>query len=387
MSWKIILLWILLLLLVIAAELLPHRPVPTLGIVNIGLQVMLFLLCFQMARKDDRAFRPSLINLTILFGSCVLLYGSNFVGTAFFRSDRYVSVYYHEFVNKFGYNALLSVAVVYLIVDFLAQKRSIAMKYAITISVSAIMLVPLYYPYFKDPLHLYRTEEFSRYLEVKTAHEALLNEKAGQPTSDEISQRVLRDRYGAAAPSRTDDRTREEREIRRLSGYLVNGSELILFWKPLNLATVYMSLMLAGLLIVFYAVKFFHDRPQGAYFEKIIFFLFLFFSLEGLHAWAFTKSTDTQLYYSIHSTGQYLVVAVLLALVYVCSVRLRFLVSPIGMYYERQVVRRPEMISRWRDEIDRFVLKSFLQKPPFAGRLGTLETDIKPQQPNRKREA
>jgi hypothetical protein len=387
MSWKIILLWILLLLLVIAAELLPHRPVPTLGIVNIGLQVMLFLLCFQMARKDDRAFRPSLINLTILFGSCVLLYGSNFVGTAFFRSDRYVSVYYHEFVNKFGYNALLSVAVVYLIVDFLAQKRSIAMKYAITISVSAIMLVPLYYPYFKDPLHLYRTEEFSRYLEVKTAHEALLKEKAGQPTSDEISQRVLRDRYGAAAPSRTDDRTREEREIRRLSGYLVNGSELILFWKPLNLATVYMSLMLAGLLIVFYAVKFFHDRPQGAYFEKIIFFLFLFFSLEGLHAWAFTKSTDTQLYYSIHSTGQYLVVAVLLALVYVCSVRLRFLVSPIGMYYERQVVRRPEMISRWRDEIDRFVLKSFLQKPPFAGRLGTLETDIKPQQPNRKREA
>jgi hypothetical protein len=387
MSWKIILLWILLLVLLIAAQLLPHRPVPTLGIVNIGLQVMLFLLCFQMARRDDRAFRPALINLTVLFGSCVLVYASNFAGTAFFRSERYAPVYYHEFVNKFGYSALLTIAVVYLIVDFLAQKRSTVTKYVISASVSVIMLVPLYYPYFKDPLHLYRTEEYSHYLEAKNAHDALAKEKVGEPTVDEISQKVLSRRDVAVDAMRSEDRTKEAREIQRLSSYLANGSELILFWKPLNLATVYMNVMLVGVLIVFYFIKFFHDRPQGAYFEKIIFLLFLFCSLEGLHAWAFTKSTDARLYYAIHSMGQYLIVAVLLALVYVCSVRLRFLVSPIGLYYERQVVLRPEMISRWRDEIDRLILKSFLQKPPFAERLGTLETDLKPQQPNREREA
>jgi hypothetical protein len=387
MSWKTILIWIALVALLVTAQLLPHRHFPSLGIVNIGLEVLLFLLCLQMARKDTRTFRPALINLAILFGFSVPLYASNFIGTAFFQSDRYSSVYYHEFVNKFGYNALLCIAVVYLIVDFLAQKRSTAAKYTISICVSAIMLVPLYYPYFKDPLHLYRTAEYSRYLEIKTAHDALLKEKATEPTKDEISQRVLKGRNAAIAPVGDQDRTREEREIQRLSGYIANGSELILFWKPLNLATLYINIMLVGMLIVFYFIKFFYDHPHGAYLEKIIFFLFFFSALEGLHAWAFTKSPTAQLYYSIHSIGQYLLVAVLLALVYVCSVRLRFLVSPIGKYYERQIVARPEMISRWRDEIDRLVLKSFLRNPPFAERLGTLESDLNPQQPNRKRDA
>jgi hypothetical protein len=387
MSRKIIIIWIVFVLLFLTAQLLPHRRIPTLGNVNLGLQVLLFIMCFQMARKDTKAFRPALVNLAILFGSSVLLYASNFVGTAVLRNDRYLPVYYHEFVNKFGYNALISLAVVYLLVDYLAHKWSMARKYALSVGVSAVMLVPLYYPYFKDPLHLYRTKEFSRYLEVKTAHEALLKEKAEQPTNQEISQRVLRQRYGAVAASRTEDRTKEEREIQRLSGYIAGGSELILFWKPLNLATAYMNMMLIGMLIVFYFVKFFHDRPQGAYFEKITFFLFFFCSLEALHAWAFTESANVQLYHSIHSIAQYLLVAVLLALVYVCSLRLRFLVSPIGMYYQRQVSLRPEMISRWRDEIDRLVLKSFLQKLPFTDRLGTLETDLNPQQSNTKRDA
>jgi hypothetical protein len=387
MTRKIILIWIALVFLLVATQLLPHRHVPTLGIANIGLQVLLFLLCFQMARKDEKAFRPALINLTILFGSCVLLYASNFIGSTFFRSERYLSVYYHEFVNKFGYNAILSLAVVYLIVDFLAQRRSTVAKYAISICVCSVMLVPLYYPYFKDPLHLYRTEEYSRYLEAKIAHDALLKEKAAEPTKDEISQRVLKGRNAVASGVGSQDRTKEEQEIQRLSSYIGGGSELILFWKPLNLATLYMSIMLVGVLIAFYFIKFFYDHPHGAYLEKIIFFLFFFSALEGLHAWAFTKSPSAQSYYSIHSIGQYLLVAVLLALVYVCSVRLRFLISPIGTYYERQVVFRPEMISRWRDEIDRLVLKSFLQKPPFAERLGTLESDLNPQQPNKKRDA
>jgi hypothetical protein len=387
MSWKIILIWVALVALLVTAQLLPHRHVPPLGVVNVGLQVLLFLLCFQMARKDTRPFRPALINLAILFGFSVPLYASNFIGTTFFLGDRYSLVYYHEFVNKFGFNALLCIAVVYLIVDFLAQKRPTAAKYAISICVSAIMLVPLYYPYFKDPLHLYRTEEYSRYLEIKTAHDALVKERAGEPTKDEISQRVLKAGSATVAPVGDQNRTREEQEIQRLSGYIANGSELILFWKPLNLATLYVNIMLVGMLIVFSFIKFFYDHPHGAYLEKIMFFLLFFCGLEGLHAWAFTKSPTAQLYYSLHSIAQYLLVTVLLALVYVCSVRLRFLVSPIGKYYERQVVVCPEMISRWRDEVDRLVLKSFLQKPPFADRLGTLESDLNPQQPNRKRDA
>jgi cytochrome c biogenesis protein CcdA len=338
-----------------------------------------------MARKDVKAYRPALINLGILFCFSVLLYATNFMGTALFRDEPYISVYYHEYVNKFGYNALLAFAVVYLIVDFWFQKKRTITKYAFTFCISAALLVPLYYPYFEDPLHLYRTEEYSRYLEVKIAHNTLMEEKGINPTQAEINQQVLRRRSQTLGAMGVEDRGREEREIERLSAYLANGSEVVLFWKPLNIDTVYVNVILLGLLILFYFAKFFHDRPHGAYFEKITFLLFLFCSLEALHSWAFTKSADAQLYYSIHSIGQYLIIGVLLGLVYVCSVRLRFLVSPIGQYYERQILLRPERISRWRDEIDQLVLKSFLQKTPFADRLGVLEKDENPLQSNIKR--
>jgi hypothetical protein len=379
MMWKIVLVWVAYLVLHYGSQVLPHRAVPTPGSVNFGLQFLVFLLCFHMARKDVRAFRPALINLAILFGFSVVLYASNFMGTFFFQDEPYISIYYHEFVNKFGHNAFLLLAVLYLIVDFWFQKHKTISKYALTLCVSGSMLVPLYAPYFKDPLHLYRTEEYSRYLKVKTAHHMLLKEKGVEPSQPEINQRVLGGRSQALDALAAEERGREEREIERLSTYLTNGNEVTLFWKPLNLGTMYVNLMLVGLLIVFYVGKFLHDRPQGAYLEKITFLLFLLCSLEVLHQWAFIKSVDAQLYHSIVSIGQYLIIAVLLALVYVCSVRLRFLASPIGQYYERQILLHPEKISRWRDEIDRLVLKSFLQKMPFTDRLGILERDGNPQ--------
>ena len=141
------------------------------------------------------------------------------------------------------------------------------------------------------------------------------------------------------------------------------------------------------LITVFYFLKYRNDKPHGAYFEKVIFLLFILCALEALHSWTYAQSTDASLYYSIYDVAQYLIIAVLLALVYVCSIRLRFLLSPIGLYYERKILVQPEKISRWRDEIDSLILRSFLVKTPFVGRLGTLEPNDKPQQPNVKGES
>jgi len=261
MMWKIVFPWITYLVLHFGSQVLPHRPVSTPGSVNFGLQFLVFLLCFHMARKDIKTFRPALINLAILFGFSVVLYASNFMGTVFFQNEPYISVYYHEFVNKVGYNAVFALAVVYLIMDFWFQDRKTITKYALTLCVSLPMLVPLYYPYFRDPLHLYRTEEYSRYLEVKTAYDALRGEKGSEPSQAEINQRVLREKSQTLGLLTAEDRGREEHEIEKLSVYLTNRNEVVLFWKPLNLGTVYVNLMLIGLLLVFYLLKFFHDRP------------------------------------------------------------------------------------------------------------------------------
>ena len=375
-----------------ALLLLPHRHYSTISSVNIGLQFLLFLLCYKMARKDDKTFRPVTVNLTIFFGFSILMYLSIFVGTVLFTSNQYASVYYHECVNKFGVNAVLVIAVVYLIVDYRFQKWRTITKYAITLSILAALMVFLYLPYLQDPLYLYRTEEYSRYLELKSAHSSIIKESGTEPMSSEVIERALMNRGLQVDKLNPEYLARERGSLSELTKYLAGGNELILFWKPLNLNTVYVNAVLLGLIAIFYLLKLFNDRPHGAYFEKIIFLFFLFCAIEILHAWAYTQSaderlTDAKLYYAIHEVGQYLTIVVLLALVYVCSVRLRFILSPVGRYYERQIVLNPERVSRWRDEIDRLILKAFLHRAPFSGRFGILETEQKPQPPNRKGEA
>lgn len=386
MLWKIMLMWAAFLALHFLSLLLPHRQYSELGSVNLGLQWLIFLLCFRMTRRDVREFKPALINLAVLFGFSILQYLSIFVGPVIFRNETYASVYYHEYVNKFGHTAILALAVLYLIVEYRFLKWSTLKKYAVTISIAGLILIPLYYPCLKDPLQLYRTEEYSGYLAIKSAHDAIQKERGGEPTQAEVVEKALTSRKQQSGALTAEDIVRERNRLNELTRYLENGGDLILFWKPLNLNTVYANGALVAFIFGFYILKFRRDTPHGAYFEKIIFLFLIFCSLEALHSWTYAQSVNTALYYSIHDVAQYLIIAVLLGFVYVCSVRLRFLLSPVGQYYERQIILQPERISRWRDEIDRLVLRSFLQKTPFVGRLGTLEPKEKTQQPNTKGE-
>ncbi len=189
MMWKIVFVWVAYLVLHFGTQVLPHREMSTLASVNFGLQFLLFLICVQMAQKDVKAYRPALINLAILFCLSVFLYASIFMGSALFRNEPYISVYYHEYVNKIGYNAFLAFTVVYLVVDFWFQRKRIITKYALTLCITAAMVVPLYYPYFQDPLHLYRAEEYSHYLEIKTAYNSLMKERGTGPVQEEVTQR------------------------------------------------------------------------------------------------------------------------------------------------------------------------------------------------------
>jgi hypothetical protein len=371
---KVVLLWVAYLVLHFAALIFPHRPYAAPSAANAGLQFLLFLLCFEMARRDAKAFRPALVNLAILFGFSTLLYLSIFVGSALLPKERYAPVYYHEYVNKFGYAVVLGMAIIYLLVDYTFQRWKAIAKYALTLSVLATVLVPLYLPYFKDPLQLYRTEEYSDYLDLQNARDTLLKKRGVEPAQGDLIQKVLTSRCQGSEMTQGSGFQEERGKLSKLMGYLAGSGALILFWKPLNLNSVYFNVALLGLIIVFYFFKFRRDQPFGAYLEKILFLLFLLCSLEVLHLWAYTRGTEDRLYYDIHEVGQYLTIVVLLSLVYVCSLRLRFVVSPVGKFYEKQILLEPEGISRWRDEIDGLVLKAFLQKMPFIGRLGVLET-------------
>jgi hypothetical protein len=49
--------------------------------------------------------------------------------------------------------------------------------------------------------------------------------------------------------------------------------------------------------------------------------------------------------------------------------RLRFITSVKGEFYERELVSDSEHISRWRDAFDNLVVRHFLNPQAFHGRL------------------
>jgi hypothetical protein len=373
MIWKTGLLWLLFVCLHLGSLQLPHRQYSLLSTVNFGLQFLIFLICIQMSRCDVRQFRPAVINVAILFGSSVLLYLSIFIGKSLWTGDPYASIYYHQYVNKIGYNILIAGTVIYLIVDYLVQKWRVVSKYALTTGLLIVLAAPFYYPYVLNPLELYRTEEYSRFLQLKRAQDSFLQERGRKPTVTELVDEMIVSKEVYAAGESEVKVAQARAEQTRLASYLDGNNGLILFWKPLNLSTAFINGILVLSIGILYIFKFRYDRPHAAYLEKIIYLFFFYCALHVLQCWAFTLNPDANLYYAIHDGGQYLTIVVLLGFVLICSLRLRFILSPFGRYYEQQIATEPERISRWRDEIDQLILKSFFQKTPFIGRLGTLE--------------
>ena len=92
---------------------------------------------------------------------------------------------------------------------------------------------------------------------------------------------------------------------------------------------------------------------------------------EVLHSWAHTRSTSYEVYRSVLEVGQYLTIVTLLVMVHVFSMRLRFVLSAVGKYYEEMLALHPEEITRYRDEIDNMIVRYFFKGKKYLGRLAS----------------
>ena len=62
-------------------------------------------------------------------------------------------------------------------------------------------------------------------------------------------------------------------------------------------------------------------------------------------------------------------------MVYVFSMRLRFILTAVGKYYEGMVVAQPDQVTRWRDEIDNVILRNFFKGKKYLGRLASFQSN------------
>jgi hypothetical protein len=130
-----------------------------------------------------------------------------------------------------------------------------------------------------------------------------------------------------------------------------------------------MNVLMIGWIILFFGYQYKKDPPQGAYVDKIMFLFLLICSMDIVHNWGFIKSIEWNSFGEIFRIGQYVTILIELLMVLFFSLRLRFITSVQGEFYEAELAAHPQQISRWRDWVDNMVLAKFFNFKIFNGRL------------------
>jgi hypothetical protein len=351
-STKIILLWLASQTAIGAAfYFLPHQEMMGSAIVDSALQALLFFICLFIYRKE-----PNKKN-RFVFLNFVAFFALSFLGTAYYfvgplTNIKYASFYYFEYHIAL-YIFALSFAIVYLVIDLLLHNVHTALKYSLTSGIVLVFFVWHFLPFFTNPLYLFSTEDIRQWKvldEYTASHKDVTN-------SEEIAGQVNLKSWKDGKP--IGDLYPEEnvRRIEELQPYIDGDNYTVLLYKPLYMNVIYMSVMMIFFMMLFFGYQYEKDPPQGAYIDKIMFTFLLFASTEILHFWGYIKSIEWGLFLGLFDVGQYITVGVLALMVLFFSLRLRFITSTVGEYYEGELAANPHLVSRWYDLVDEFVLR------------------------------
>jgi hypothetical protein len=354
---------------------LPHDEVRYHTILSRSVNSLLFLLSLIIFFKEpNKKNKLIFLNFVVFFFMCFLQIALEFVGRAFLTDDKfkYVNFLYWEY-NTIAYILFLSIAIIYLVIDLLFRDFKALQKYAATLGIVAVFFTYYFFPIFSDPFYLYSTEDIRQwktldtYVENQVAQSGNSNQEL--PSAVELASNVKLQAWHEGVP--VGDLYPEEnmRRINELAPYLDGNNWKVLFFKPMFLKSVHINVMLIGFIILFFGYQYKKDPPQGAYIDKIMFLFLLFCSLEIVHNWGFIKSVEWSSSTEMFSIGQYVTVIIQLLMVLFFSLRLRFITSVQGEFYEAELASNPQHISRWRDWVDEIVLAKFFNFKIFNGRL------------------
>lgn len=373
---KIVLVWLGLVTIgFLLLKVLPNRGMEsTVTGVNQAVMVLTALVSYFIFKNEPNAKnKPIFLNFTIFFGSALLLFAHLFVGKAFFTNLPFASFFYYQYFTSGLFFLLLSLAILYVVIDTLFNDVRTFTKYAIASLIAGGVFIYYYSPILESPKYLYTTEDILDFKAVAAASDKLRAE-GKEATAEEIG--AIADLPAWKDGERVGILFTEQKvkRVEELIPYLEGNNYLTLLTKPLHLNVIYMNVLCIIFIFLFFGYQYKNDPPQGAYIEKIVFLFLPYCSLEIVHFFGYIKSVEHAAYLDYYSVGQYVSLFILLMLLVFFSLRLRFITSVKGEFYERELVSDSEHISRWRDGIDNLVVRHFLNPQTFHGRLFTPRT-------------
>jgi len=366
---KILLTWGVLVISLLAVFLLPHGSSPAITIVTNLLFLTIFVICLFLVIREKQGSNKIIFLNFLLFSAYFVITGiyplighTLFADTAFARHFHYQygTIYYHIF---------LLLAVSYLVIDLLFRQRGVVIKYIISLIIVGVVTFTYYGSFFDDPKYLYNNPDFKDWNTVDIAYFDLQQENGKAPTAEEIAAVVNLNAWNNGKPVGALYENEKIARINELLPYIDGQNYMVLLMRPLHMANVYINTFTIFLIFLFFAYQFKKDPPQGAYIEKIMFLFLVFVSLESLHSWAYVRSVEWNVFMEFLVLGQYLSIGVLALITLFFGLRLRFISTVQGEFYEHQLVSNPERITRWRDWVDNFVLSYIFNSQTLVGRL------------------
>jgi hypothetical protein len=351
------LLWLLTSALLVASiELFPHRNVNFASLLNFIIQALLFFISlFLFLREPIKKNKYIFLNFTLFFAvSTFAAHIYRFAGVSIFTGFKYATVLYYEYLLA-AYIVTLSTSVLFLVIDLLFHDFSVLKKYAITLVGVFFFFGYYYYPIVKDPMYVYSTEEIQQWKTLATS----VPQGGEIPSAEELAENVTLQAWKNGNPVGNLYPAEEMKRVEELIPYLEGNNYVTLLFQPIHESMISMNVVLIAFMLLYFGYQYKKDPPQGAYVDKIMFSFLLFVSTEILHFWGYIKSVELQSFVELFNVGQYITSAILLFMVLFFSLRLRFISSVQGEFYETEIVTNPEYVSRWRDWLDNIVLAKF----------------------------
>ena len=349
----------------VAILLFPHRILFVSSLVNRGIQTALLILSFSIYKHEpNRKNKFIFLNFFLAFSIVITYYLYDFVGVSIFENSKYAAHYLNQY-STIVFQVLLALAIAYMVIDLLFRDLKVFQKYFFAGFITLFLASIYFYPFIKDPLYLYSTEDIKQW---KTLDNDIGN-ATEIPTSIELASHIKLQSWQNGHP--IGDLYPEEnlKRIDYLIPYLEYDNWIILLFKPLYCNVIYMNIFNIFFILLFFGYQYKKDPPQGAYIDKIMFLLLLLSSMEILHNWGFIKSVEVTAWSELFNVSQYITVLIEMIMVLFFALRLKFITSPQGEFYETELATNPQQVSRWRDGVDNLILSHFFNLKIFNGRL------------------
>lgn len=357
-----------------ALLLFPNKGVQPSLFVTIITQALLFLTTVAIIRHETNSKNKFVFaNFSVLFFLSVAGALGPFVGKgATFFADPPRAAHYFGVYLTGSYGLFLALAIVYLAVDALFRDFKTLHKYVVTLAVVGGFFGSYFGGFLANPDYAYTTQDILDWKTMDNAVQAYSEAHGTVPDPAQLAASTEMYVYRGASPVATLHPDERVARITELYPYLEGANVGILLWKPVSYYMVFMSVLAIGFILLFFGYQYMKDPPQGAYIEKMMFMFLLFCSMEVLHHWSAVKALEWTTFAEIVGVGQYASVGVLLLIAVFFALRLRFIMSVKGEFYEQELASRPAGITRWRDALDTIVVENFFNRKIVHGRLFAL---------------